>query len=89
MEWNERKAAIEMLKDLRDQGLESRYSQKMHGPMWELKTTARGGSKGGVRVYFLVDDDLAVLVHAEAKSGTHPNRQMLEDCLDVWEDLKK
>lgn len=87
LEWNERKAAVEMLRDLRDKGLASRFAKKMHGPMWELKTRSRGGGKGGVRVYFLVIEETAYLVHAEAKPKSTANQQMLLDCVQVWQAL--
>jgi hypothetical protein len=44
-------AAIEMLEDLVEHGLESRYAKKLHSlPIWELKTRSRGKEKVGTRV---------------------------------------
>lgn len=88
LEWDEKTAAIEMIDDLNRHGTQSRYCKKMHGPIWELKTRARGGSKGGVRVYWLYVDEVGYLVHVEAKAGDEPNRQMLADCIEIYRYLK-
>jgi hypothetical protein len=62
-------AIIKMVKDLKENGRESRYLIRMGNyPIYELKTRARGGQTGGTRVYlFLTDHDEAGLVTCEVK----------------------
>lgn len=73
-------AAILMLADFYQRGAESRYVKKLQGlPVWELKTQARGGAKGGTRVYFYFrDDGAAVIVNAGSKSGDAPGPALRE-----------
>ena len=88
MDWDERSAAIEMLSDLKLHGLQSRFAKKMHGPLWELKTRARGGTKGGVRVYLIADGDDLLLVRAEAKSDEAADNNIIKECIQVWKHRK-
>lgn len=62
---------IEMVRDLKQHGRESRYLVAMTGyPIYELKPRSRGGEKGGTRVYlFLTEHDEAGLVTCEVKDG--------------------
>jgi len=71
---------IEMVRDLREHGRDSRYLLAMKGfPIYELKSRSRGGEKGGTRVYlFLTEHDEAGLVTCEVKSGARPNRAKLK-----------
>lgn len=75
------RASIEMLTDLHQNGLQCRFLKKMHGVLWELKTRARGGEKGGTRVYlFWLNADQVVILHAEVKTGDSPSAEMLNTC---------
>ncbi|KEF33978.1 hypothetical protein RDMS_09810 [Deinococcus sp. RL] len=66
--------AILMLTDLYLNGHASAYAKKLKGvPVWELKSHARGGAKGGMRVYFYFRrDGSAHIVSAESKPGDAP-----------------
>jgi len=79
------RAIIEMLQDLHQNGLESRFLKKLHGVLWELKTRSRGGEKGGARVYlfWLGKDEVAVL-HAEVKEGDAPSVQVINACAEFY-----
>jgi hypothetical protein len=72
---------ILMLQDFYAQGRESRYLEKLKTlPFYELKTRSRGGQKGGARVYlFLTNNNEAIVVNAEIKTGNMPNSQKLEE----------
>lgn len=72
---------IIMLQDLYSNGRNSRYLEKFKTlPFYELKTRSRGGQKGGARVYlFLTNNDEAIIVNAEIKTGNAPNPQKLEE----------
>ena len=72
---------ILMLEDFYQNGRASRYLEKLKNlPFFELKTRARGGQKGGARVYlFLTSDDEAVIINAEIKAGNQPSSQKLEE----------
>ncbi len=72
---------ILMLQNLYAQGRDSRYLEKLKTlPFYELKTRSRGGQKGGARVYlFLTENNEAIIVNAEIKSGNTPSPQRLEE----------
>lgn len=72
--------AILMLADLYLQGHASAYAKKLKGvPVWELKSHARGGAKGGTRVYFYFRrDGSARIVSAESKPGDAPGPALRE-----------
>lgn len=73
--------AITMLSDLFEQGHQSHYAQKLQGlPIWELKSHARGGAKGGTRVYFYFrkSGDI-VIVNAEVKADSTPSAALLKE----------
>lgn len=77
-------AMIEMLHDLYQHSLQSRYVKKLIGfPLWELKTRARGGEKGGARVYFFVEGEFAYICNAEVKTGDQPSEHKLEEALEI------
>lgn len=84
------KAIIEMLNDFHLHGKDSRYSQKFTGlPIWELKTTSRGGTKGGARVYFFfLETNEAVLVNAEVKSGDSPSVAKIKEVLQIYKAVE-
>lgn len=73
--------AIVMLSDLFHNGHQSSYAQKMQGiPIWELKSHARGGAKGGTRVYFYFRrNGDAVIMNAEIKEGNTPSAALLRE----------
>ena len=72
---------ILMLQDFYAQGRDSRYLEKLKTlPICELKTRSRGGQKGGARVYlFLTNNNEAIIVNAEIKTGNTPDPQKLEE----------
>jgi hypothetical protein len=84
------KAIIEMLNDFHLYGKDSRYSQKFTGlPIWELKTTSRGRTKGGARVYFFfLETSEAVLVNAEVKSGDSPSIAKIKEVLQIYKAVE-
>ena len=73
--------AIIMLRDLFQQGHRSSYARKLQGlPIWELKSHARGGARGGTRIdfYFRTDGD-QVIVNTEIKTGDAPSAALLRE----------
>jgi hypothetical protein len=75
------KAAIEMLSDLHQNGIQSRFLKKMHGVLWELKTRARGGEKGGTRIYlFWLSANQVAVLHGEVKEEDTPSPEILNAC---------
>jgi hypothetical protein len=78
-------AVIMMVADFHEHELESRYVRKMQGlPVWELKTQARGGVKGGTRVYFFVFDNEAIFVNCEVKDGDEPSDGKLKEAAQFY-----
>jgi hypothetical protein len=73
-------AIIKMVKDLKENGRESRYLVRMGNyPIYELKTRARGGQTGGTRVYlFLTEHDEAGLVTCEVKDDDAADPEKLK-----------
>ena len=77
---------IEMLRDLRDHGLASRYSKHLFNAVYELKDRT---SDGGARVYFLRGDHGRLfIVHAECKKERQSSEWMLVHCLETLEALE-
>ncbi len=82
-------AIIEMLTDLHQHGLETRYAKKLQGiRIWELKTRSRGGIKGGARVYFypktsITGETRAVIINAEVKEGDQASNQKLLEAAEI------
>ncbi len=76
---------VTMLADFHEQGFESRFVKKLKGlPIWELKSRARGGAKGGSRVYFFVTGEAEVaIVNAESKSGDAPSSYKLDEVAEI------
>ncbi len=76
---------LEMLADLHKNGSESRFAGKLTGsPLWELKPRARGGEKGGSRVYFFrMGDNDAGIVNCEVKDGNAADIEKLRIGLEV------
>lgn len=72
---------IEMCKDLRANGMETRFKRHLFGPIFELKSRV---SSGGARVYFFVTEtDEYVLVRAECKKEDKASVLLLNDVADV------
>jgi hypothetical protein len=84
------KSIIEMLEDFHQFGQDSRYAKKFTGyPIWELKTSSRGGIKGGARVYFFfLETTEAVLVNAEVKSENAPSQTKIKEVLQVYKAVE-
>lgn len=77
---------IEMLRDLRDHGLASRYSKHLFNAVYELKDRT---ADGGARVYFLHGDrQRFFIVHAECKKESQSSEWMLAHCLEILEALE-
>jgi phage-related protein len=77
---------IEMLQDLRDHGLHSRYCKHLFDAVYELKDRT---SQGGARVYFIHGDrQRFFIVHAECKKETRASEWMLAHCLEILEALE-
>lgn len=60
---------VDMLKELHEDGRGCRYIKSLKGlPLFELKPLARGGHKGGARVYFaFTQHDEALIFNIEVK----------------------
>ena len=76
---------IEMLRDLHQEGLASRFVKKLSGiRVWELKTKSRGGQKGGARVYFYLTKEAEVLIiNAELKVASVASPQKLKEAVSI------
>jgi hypothetical protein len=79
-------SAIEMLTSLYQEGTQSRFARKLQGlPLWELKTSSRGGVKGGARVYFFVSSfGNAIAVNAEVKIDSSPSQSKVAEALAIF-----
>lgn len=84
-------AIIRMVRDLKENGRESRYALALKGlPLWELKTRSRGGEKGGARVYFFwTSDGIPILCGAEVKEADTPSALLLKEALETFTRFKK
>ena len=77
---------IEMLRDLKDHGLASRYSKHLFNAVYELKDRT---ADGGARVYFLHGDHgRFFIVHAECKKESQSSEWMLAHCLEILDALE-
>ncbi len=77
---------IEMLNDLKNHGLSSRYSKHLFNAVYELKDRT---ADGGARVYFLHGDrQRFFIVHAECKKESQSSEWMLAHCLEILEALE-
>lgn len=76
---------IDMLSDLHPYGLNSRFVRKLRGmPLFELKPGARGGGKGGARIYFaFTPDGEALVINAEVKEESAPSAAKIEEALRI------
>jgi hypothetical protein len=82
---------VSMMIKIRTNGRSSRYLEKLKSsPVWELKSTSRGGEKGGARVYaFLTAEGDAGIVNCEIKEGDSPDIEKLRTVLQVIEAFKR
>ena len=80
---------IAMLMDLHQNPLrQCQYAKKLRGlPIWELKSHARGGAKGGARVYFFVLNDEAFVTGAEVKKGVSPSDHKIDEALELLDQI--
>jgi hypothetical protein len=80
---------ILMLTDLFQNPLQTcQYAKKLRGlPIWELKSHARGGQKGGARVYFFVLNDQAAITGAEIKTGSELSDLKIDEALEFLDQL--
>ena len=78
---------IEMLRDLRDSGLQSRYCKHLFDAIYELKNRT---SDGGARVYFIHGNGQRFfIVHAECKKESQSSEWMLAHCLEILAALEQ
>ncbi len=77
-------AMVDMVADLRQNGHKSRFIKSLKGlPLLELKTTSRGGEKGGARVYFFFAEGKAVICNCEVKKNTEASETELNEALTM------
>ena len=75
-------AMVEMVADLYQNGHKSRFIKSLKGlPLLELKTTTRGGEKGGARVYFFFAEGEAVICNCEVKKDDEASETVLNEAL--------
>lgn len=81
---------IRMMRDLYENGDDSRYLSGMKGYSFrELKSQSRGGLKGGTRIYlFITEHNQAGIVNCEVKEGDSPSITKLKTVLKVIEAYK-
>ena len=74
---------IDMTRDLKQFGPNSRYIKHLGGPIYELKTRTPAG---GARVYFFrTEKEEFVLARAEVKSENMADNTILEDVAEMIE----
>jgi hypothetical protein len=77
-------AMVEMVADLHQNGHKSRFIKSLKGlPLLELKTTSRGGEKGGARIYFFFAESEAVICNCEVKADDTPSSTVLKETLAI------
>jgi hypothetical protein len=75
-------AMVEMMADLHQNGHKSRFIKSLKGlPLLELKTTSRGGEKGGSRIYFFFAESAAVICNCEVKKDDEASETVLDEAL--------
>jgi hypothetical protein len=75
-------AVVDMMADLHQNGHTSRFIKSLKGlPLLELKTTSRGGEKGGARIYFFFAEGEAVICNCEVKADDAPSSTVLKEAL--------
>jgi hypothetical protein len=77
-------AMVEMMADLHQNGHKSRFIKSLKGlPLLELKTTSRGGEKGGSRIYFFFAESEAVICNCEVKVDDTPSSTVFKEALTM------
>ena len=77
---------VQMLTDLHQNGLKSRYLKPLFGAVYELKDRT---SQGGARVYFVIDNKNQFhIAHAECKTENQASRWMLAECAQIVQALE-
>lgn len=71
---------IEMIKDLRLNGMETRYKKHLTGQIFELKDRT---NEGAARVYFFQLNNSFVLTRAEVKNQNQANQNLLDYTAEV------
>ena len=75
---------IRMVNDLKTHGVDSRFFKGLGGPLVELKSRARGGDKGGARIYlFRGANDTFFLCRAECKHENNADAVLLADTVEI------
>jgi hypothetical protein len=75
-------AMVDMMADLHQNGHKSRFIKSLKGlPLLELKTTSRGGEKGGARIYFFFTEGEAVICNCEVKKDDEASETVLNEAL--------
>jgi hypothetical protein len=75
-------AMVEMMADVHQNGHTSRFIKSLKGlPLLELKTTSRGGEKGGARIYFFFAEGEAFICNCEVKGDDMPGSILLKEAL--------
>jgi hypothetical protein len=75
-------AMVEMMADLHQNGHTSRFIKSLKGlPLLELKTTSRGGEKGGARIYFFFAEGEAIICNCEVKKDNEASETVLDEAL--------
>jgi hypothetical protein len=75
-------AMVEMVTDLHQNGYKSRFIKSLKGlPLLELKTTSRGGEKGGSRIYFFFTEGEAFICNCEVKKDDEASETVLGEAL--------
>jgi phage-related protein len=76
----------QMIGDLFQNGLQSRYHKHLGGVLWELKDRT---SEGGARIYFLHGTENRFFVyHAECKNTDQATQTLLGDGLEIMEAIE-
>ena len=77
---------VQMMADLHQNGLKSRYLKPLFGAVYELKDRT---SQGGARIYFIVDNKNQFYIsHAECKTESEASRWMLAECAQIVQALE-
>ena len=72
---------IDITRDLRQNGRDSRYVKHIRGPIYELKTRT---PQGGARVYFFrTNTESFMLVRAEVKREINADTTILDDVAEI------
>jgi phage-related protein len=77
---------IEMIEDLQQQGMNSRYVKHLEGPIYELKART---SEGGARVYFFrYTSSSFVLTRAEVKTQNQADANVINYTASIFKRIQ-